>query len=261
MDVSLQSNNSYNSYLDINNYKVQNIEPSNPVENTNKTIDSNEDNSTPRKFTQLPKEELVALYYNQQATQLTKDVIDIYTQASEETDYTSNSVEISFKDINELSKQLNKISVLENIASTPKEERDVGIGEALENIKENKPEVEISKEEAIALYYNYQANQLTKDIIDIYANNSQSDDSNDSVGVSFQDISELSNQVNKNIILENVSSVPKNERDIGNGDALEDIKENKPELNVSKEEVISTYYNHKANELTEDLIDIYTKNS
>ena len=45
-------------------------------------------------------------------------MINIYAQNSQETDYSSESTEVSLDDINELQKQLNKNQILDNVAAS-----------------------------------------------------------------------------------------------------------------------------------------------
>ena len=218
MEISADSNNLYYNF----NNSVKSVDTSNEVTpSTNSqeaSFEAQNSASTQKNFNELPKEEVIALYFNRQATQLTQDIIDIYAANSEQTDYTQESTDVSLQDINSLQKQLNRGEVLEDIASVPQSERaDIDpneIAQSLkENIENNTDNREVSQEEAVALYYNYQANQLTKDIIDIYAANSESIDyTQESTEVSLTDINALQKQLNRGEVLEDISSTPQNER-------------------------------------------------
>lgn len=212
MDISVQSNtNYYNSY---STNKTNTAQSNSAVNSTNTQTPQNE-NQNPsqerpvekRLFTELPKQEIIALYYDYQETQLNKDMINIYSKSNESTDYSTNSVELSLKDIHQLNKQVNRGEVLEDIASMPKDEREIDKDAVTQYLEEIKPELEISQQEAVSLYYNRQANQLTKDIINIYAQNSESTDySSTSTEVSLNDINELHKQLNKNQLLNNAAA-------------------------------------------------------
>lgn len=178
---------------------VQPIEDTKPQEDT-KSQDQD-----------LSKEDAVALYYNHQANQLTKDIINIYAQASADEE---ESTTVDFKDVHSLQEQVNKTAYLEEISSKPVDERpEVDYKEVVTPGKEL-PE-EVTQEEAIALYYNQQANQLTKDVINIYA---QAGQENESTTVDFSDINELQKQVNSGNALDEVASKPKEERPDGGFD-------------------------------------------
>lgn len=189
---NLYDYSSYNLNTQINPIDPKSVETKSAQETTPETKPE-----IPSKEPALSKEESIALYYNYQATQLTKDIFNIYATGSTEEETTS----VDFSDINSLHKQMNKTAVLDELASKPQDERpeDIDYKDYLDLEDKKDLASNVSKEESVALYYNHQATQLTKDIVNIYAQGKPEDES---ASLDFKDINELQKQVNRGSILD-----------------------------------------------------------
>lgn len=210
MTIDSSINNNFYNYSSngLTQSKVQEETPVavQPVEDTKPQEDTKPDDKD------LSKQDAVALYYNYQANQLTKDILNIYAEGSTQED---ESTTVDFQDIHSLQQQVNRGNALEEIASKPVDEREDIDYKEIVKPGNGLPE-DVSQEEAVALYYNYQANQLTKDVINIYAQGSSQD--SESTTVDFSDISELQKQINRGTILDEAGTKPKEERPDGGFD-------------------------------------------
>ncbi len=137
---------------------------------------------------QLSNQEVAALHFNRQATQLTKDLINIYAGVE------SSKNEVTLKDINEFQRKSNRNELIQNYSG--------------ENIDKSKliqtlPSVErqITNQEAAAIYFKHQENELTKNKIDIYLNVEAENDSTNEI--SYKNINDIHKQNNRNEFLQN----------------------------------------------------------
>lgn len=181
-----QVNTSYNPYEIRNDFSSNNLEQDNKQKEPKEQIlESNKKTENSKITDELSNEEIAALYFNRQATQLTKDLISIYTNSDTSED------ETTLRDIHELQKQMNRSEFLDNYSE------DTDKSELLDLVNSKN---DISTQKAISAYFKYQTNELVDNKIDIYTNNQ---DTNDSSEISYKDINDISSKNNRNEFIQN----------------------------------------------------------
>lgn len=219
MEVRTDSNNVYYNFNNTNRkddrIKLDN-EPivSNQNQENQTSIQTNTTNVTQLPRTELAPDEVRARFSDQLSTQINQGIINTATQNSSDVDFSSQSVELSLRDINQLQRQLNRGEVLENIASISQSERAENISEIdpeeLRSLREENQE--LTQEELAALYFNKQAQESREQQAEIYLNNIENNEVDDTSEVSYEDINDLQTILNRTEVLDNIASTPQSER-------------------------------------------------
>ena len=103
---------------------------------------------------QLSQQEVASIFFNRQATQLTKDLINIYAEVE------SSQEEVTPKDINEFHRKSNRNEFVQNY-----DKQNTDNSQLLEIVNSQK---QITNQESAAVYLKHQENELTEKKIEIY---------------------------------------------------------------------------------------------
>ena len=185
--ITSQQYTGYNPYIINNNLLSSNIKQDTQVqkeqaiESTNNTIpEINRENK------ELSKQEITAIYFNREATQLTKALMDTYTGVE------SSEDEVTLKDINEFHRKSNRNEVVQNY-----DDQNTNISELIDTFN---PQKQVTSEEAISIYLTHKENDLTENKIDIYANTEEDETANE---ISAQNVNDIYEKNNRNDFLQN----------------------------------------------------------
>lgn len=183
--ISAQSNISFNTYTPaINSTNLS------TKLNNNENVEETPENLMPIQLNekkQLSNQEVAAIYFNRQASLLTKDLITIYADAKKET---------TLRDINEFHRKNNRSEFIQNA-----DKNTIDNSELLDILKSEK---KIDSKEAIAIYVNHQNNNSIQNKIDIYSSVESQNESSDDIN--YQDINDLYKQNNRSEFMQNVNS-------------------------------------------------------